>query len=163
MNIDKDTTSIILQYLNSKEIYNFAKTSKINNKNVIKYKYIYYESSIRDNYGHILIDILKDTNVNYRINLKDLYNKYKYNSYKNNIDIIKLFFEYLENKTTFKWNNNFFIYFYNIFYYLTINQYKSSLLQLRNNFLENNNINKDDNRFEFIMGISRIIDRDFYN
>ena len=161
--MDTDTTSIILQYLRSREIYNFAKTSKENNKNVIKYKYTYYESYIRDKWGNILIHILKDTNVNYRENLKDLYNKYKYDTYQNNIDIIKLFFEYLENKTSFKWNNDFFIYFYDLFYYLAINQYRPSLLQLRNNLLEHNNINEDDCRFKFIMGISSIVDRDFYN
>lgn len=160
--MNTDITSIILQFLKSKEIYKFAKTSKENNKNVIKHKHIYYESFLRDHYSSTFIHILKETDENYKKNLKDLYNKYKYTSLKNNFDIIMIFFQYLENKPKFKWNNDIFIFMYDIFYYICINQYRPTLLQLRKNFLEHNNITKDDCRFMFIMGVSSILDRDWY-
>jgi hypothetical protein len=160
-NMNIDIISIILPHLHSREIYNFSKTSKQNNIYVTKYKHIYYESYLKEFWGETFINILK-TNENYKKNLKDLYNKYKYNTFRNNLDIIQFFFQYLENQKNFKWNNDIFIFLYDIFYYLGINQYRPLLLSLRKNFLKYNNITKDDKRFMFIMGVSSILDRSIY-
>lgn len=164
-----DTFGHMLSFLDIRSIESLQQTNKEHKKVVDTFSHIYYESALREQYGESIIVLLKNTDEDYRKNIKTHFTAYKLITVKNSTKILGMFYNCIHQKTI-STNHHLFMMIYDLCYDLLTKHdgittmygnIKTVLKNHRNDFIKKHYSNEDisNKGLNYIMNATKHIDR----
>ncbi len=160
---NEDIFSCMISFLDINTMENLSESTEENKKVVGKYQHIYYKNYLSELWGNELLVILEKSGFNLRKDIKNIYDEYKNNNITTVKKILQQFYKCVGERTL-KFNNDVFMFIYDICYTIISSQEHESELRLslftdRELFFSTNEIVEGSRQYKFIKNSTRYVDR----